>query len=269
MSVIRSKSGQAMPDKIIPIGSEAFENSGNTVIRWLSGAGSLINSHGTVIMIDPLLDGFDMPQLVSPPISPADVSRIDALLITHIDADHYSVPTCRALKSVCKSIHAPHYVADEMNNTGIDGTGHDIGSSFYSGEVKITLTPVDHTWQNDYPEYGYRKWTNSDYCGYCLETPEGIIWMPSDSRLLDEHLHMPFKPDVILFDFSEDSWHISFEGAVKLADAYPSAKLICIHWGTVDAPLLAPFNSDPTRLADHVNNPERIFILRPGEPFCL
>ena len=45
-------------------------------------------------MVDPMLKGFDMPLLINMPIAPKDVPHLDAVLITHCDNDHYSVPTC-------------------------------------------------------------------------------------------------------------------------------------------------------------------------------
>jgi hypothetical protein len=37
----------------------------------------------------------------------------------------------------------------------------------------------------------------------------------------------------------------------------------------VDAPDFPPFNADPDSLPDRVENPERIQVLAPGEPFVL
>lgn len=210
-----------------------------------------------------------MPLLAEPPLAPADVPRLDALLVTHIDSDHFSRATCKSLSGVCKAYHAPHYVARQMKTEcGIDGVGHDIGDCFSVGGVQVTLTPVCHTWQNDFAEYAYRKWMPEDYCGYWFDTPDGTVWVPGDSRLMEEHLAMN-APDVILFDFSDDSWHIGFENAVKLANAYPGSRLICIHWGCIDAPDMPPFNPDPRKLFGRVSNPERIYILAPGEEFTL
>jgi hypothetical protein len=45
--------------------------------------------------------------------------------------------------------------------------------------------------------------------------------------------------------------------------------LLLYHWGCVDAPDFAPFNADPDTLPDRVENPERIQLLAPGEPFML
>ena len=76
-------------------------------------------------------------------------------------------------------------------------------------------------------------------------------------------------PDVILFDFADNAVHITFEGAVKLANTYPKAQLICIHWGSVDAPDMNTFNGNPEDLVPRVTNPERIHALAPGEVFAL
>src|SRR5688572_9856522 len=81
-------------------GKEAFTASDNTVIRWLGMAGFLVNSRGTTFMIDPLLQGYDMPLLMKFPITPKGVPRLDAVFATHSDNDHYSAETFRSLASV-------------------------------------------------------------------------------------------------------------------------------------------------------------------------
>ena len=77
------------------------------------------------------------------------------------------------------------------------------------------------------------------------------------------------RPDVILFDFADNPVHITFEGAVKLANTYPKAELVCIHWGSVDAPEMNTFNGDPEAQLTRVTNPERVHALSPGEPMIL
>ena len=113
-----------------------------------------------------------------------------------------------------------------------------------------------------------REYKMEDYCGFLINTPDGLIWAPGDSRFLPEFLELP-SPDVIFFDFSDDSWHIRLEGAIKIANTYPDANLILSHWGTVDSPDMKPFNADPRSLEGRIINPERIHILNPGEPFIL
>lgn len=262
--IYKNKNGQAVAPQTIFFGKEAFKKIANTQIRWLGGAGIMINSRGTNIMIDPVLEGFDMPLLYENPINLDEVASLDAYLVTHIDNDHFSRATCKDLLSVCKSYHAPYYVASEMVKDGIPGIGHDINETFNVNGIKITLTPAKHNWQNDSSKYNFREWKEEDYCGYWLETGDGTIWLPGDSKLLDAHLNMP-HPDVILFDFADNDWHITLDGAIKLANTYPNADLICIHWGSVDAPSMTPFNGNPENLIGRIINPQRIQVLAPGE----
>jgi L-ascorbate metabolism protein UlaG (beta-lactamase superfamily) len=71
---------------------EAFEASDGTVLRWLGMAGFLINTRGTTLMVDPLLGGFDMPVMIEFPIATAELPKLYAVLVTHSNNNHYSVP---------------------------------------------------------------------------------------------------------------------------------------------------------------------------------
>ena len=267
-TVVTNSRGQAVPRSITPVGRSAFAPQDKTSVTWLGGAGLLINARGTCIMIDPVLEGFDMPVVFEAPVSPADVPALDAVLLTHIDNDHFSRPTCHDISGVCPAYHAPRYVAKVAREEGLPGIGHDINETFTVGNVTCRLTPAWHNWQNDSKKWAYRTWEREDYCGYWMNTPDGSIWLPGDSKLLPEHLEMP-QPNLILLDFSDNEWHITFDGAVKLANTYPNARLLCIHWGTVDAPDWSTFNGDPRALAAHVTNPERVLAPAPGEAVAL
>ncbi len=263
------KKYQAKAPTTQPFGPEAFEPSDGTTLRWLGMAGFLINSRGTNLMIDPLLGWFDMPIMIELPITAAAVPRLDAVLVTHSDNDHYSVPTCRELAGVTTAYHSTTYVGSLMTEEGFPGYGHPIGDQFGVGDVRVTLTPADHAWQNESPGAADRTFEPEDACGFWLETPDGTIWAPGDSRLIPEHhLQMP-APDAMLFDFSDSEWHFGLAGAVQMANAYPNTPLLLHHWGSVDAPDFPPFNGDPESLYPLVTNPGRIHVLAPGQPFEL
>lgn len=258
---------QARPPATRPFGKEAFAASSRTTLRWTGNAGFLINSRGTTVMIDPLLQGFDRPLLIDLPVATKDVPHLDAVLVTHSDNDHYSVPTLSDLARVTREIHSTVYAASLMREHGWPAHGHDIGDVFEVGVLRVRVTPVDHAWQNARPNPP-RHFANEDACGFWIDTPDGTVWAPGDSRLMPEHLRMP-APDAILFDFSDNEWHFGLHGAAKLANAYPHTVLLLSHWGTVDAPDFKPFNGDPKQLEGLVVNPERMKLLAPGEPFVL
>lgn len=266
--LVGKKNIQARPPNSQPFGSKAFDSADNTVLRWLGNAGFFINSRGTTIMVDPLLQGFDMPVMIDVPISPQSVPKLDAVLITHADNDHFSIPTLKELTSVTEMFHSTVYVDSLMKNLNFTSIGHQIGEIFEINDVQVRVTPADHAWQNAYPGTSDRIFKNEDSAGFWIETPDGSIWATGDSRLMDEHLTMK-TPDAILFDFSDSEWHFTFDGAVKLANAYPNTPLLLHHWGTIDAPDFSPFNGNPADLYDKVVNPERIVLLAPGEPYVL
>lgn len=64
---------QAIPPKTIFFHEEAFQKTDQTIIRWLGNSGILLNSRDTCIMVDPVLEGFDLPLLIDLPIKPAAV----------------------------------------------------------------------------------------------------------------------------------------------------------------------------------------------------
>ncbi len=263
------KKYQAKAPTTIPFGKEAFAKSNFTTIRWLGMAGFFVNSRGNNFMIDPLLEGYDLPLLMDFPIKPKDVPQIDAVFATHGDNDHYSVATCKDISAITKAFHSTVFVDSLMRNDGLKSFGHYIGESFQFGNVAVKLTLADHDWQNNFPKPGQRYYSPGDACGFWFNTPDGSIWAPGDSRFMQEQLHMP-TPDLILFDYSEDAdFHSGLEGAVKIANAYPNTPLLLGHWGFVDAPDFSPFNGDPEKLKSRVVNPERIIVLAPGQPYIL
>lgn len=261
-----NENNQAVAGPIVKMNASYFKKKERSEITWMGNASIFINSHNTKIMIDPLLEGFDMSLLVEPPITCDEVPELDAVLITHINNDHFSRSTCQKLKIICPRFYAPQYVADVIEEEEYPTIKEDIYDQYELGDIQVLVTPAKHNWQNGSKKWSYRYWDEKDYCGYYMTTPEGIIWLPGDSQLLEEHLHMP-EPDVILFDFADNEWHITLEGAITLANTYPHADLICIHWGCVDAPDMTPLNGNPENLYERIINPERIKVLAPGEVY--
>ncbi|MDH4461934.1 MAG: MBL fold metallo-hydrolase [Flectobacillus sp.] len=266
---IHGKKYQAVAPKPQPFGNEAFEKIKQTIVKWTGNAGFLINARGTTLMVDPLLKDFDMPVLFDYPIAPKDVPHLDAVLISHSDNDHFSIPTNKDLAPNTNAFHSTVYVDSLMKNLGWKSFGHDIGETFKVGKnVKVKLSPADHQWQNAYKGVAKRFFKKEDCTGFLIETPDGTIWAQGDSKLMPEHLTMT-PPDAILFDFSDSEWHFTLAGAVEIANAYPNTPLLLSHWGTVDSPDFAPFNGDPEKLKKLIKNPSRIVVLAPGESYVL
>lgn len=264
-----NEKGQAQPVKHLCLTQKDFEKNNRISIYWLGGGGAMINSHGTVMLIDPLFKGFDMPLLVNSVADTNIIKHVDGYFVSHVDNDHYSRETLRALAPVTTEVHASHYVASLMKQEcGVEAKGHTWYDKVQLKNLTVEFTPCDHNWQNDIWEFNYRKWEKEEYNGFYIRTEGKKIWYVGDSRLMEQQLKME-APDVILFDFSDNEYHIGLKNAYILANTYPEAKLILIHWGTVDAPDQTPFNGNPQNILDNVVNPERVIILNPGEEFVL
>lgn len=252
----------------IKMESGVFNKIEDTRIYWICNGGVLINSRGTCILIDPLLEGFDMPLLVDPPLLIKDIKHVDAVLITHCDNDHFSKITNKKISNLCEGYHTTKYVATLFKEEEIVASGYEIHDSFMIHDIKVTLTPADHAWQNEKEKYrSVRKYEMEDFCGFWIETKDGTIWMPADSRLLDEHLTYS-EPNVILLDISDSKWHLGLKNLPTLTNAYPNSILIPIHWGCVDSSM-PEFNGEPLKLANVVDNPNRIHIMPLGKPYIM
>src|SRR5205085_6885883 len=80
--------------------------------------------------------------------------------------------------------------------------------TLHFGNVEVSVTPALHDWQEHNP------WQRGDCCGYLVKTPDGTIWHPGDSRLIDELLAVK-GVDVIFFDVAAVNAHLGPEGSAR------------------------------------------------------
>ncbi len=257
----------------IPITPDFFTKGPSTRLAWLGMAGLIVNAHGMVVLVDPLLgmvegDGrvtseagfpLDLPL----PVTAEQVKRADLVCYTHGDEDHIGHLTARILSERlnCRFL-APPPVARALLSLGIPEnrilTAHD-WDTLMVGALEITITPALHDWQAENP------WQRGDCCGYLLRCPDGSIWHPGDTRLIDELL--TFKEvDVLLFDVADVDSHLGPVGSARLAASCGAKVLVPYHYwtfGTSPGPF-ADF--DPHSLTSSTQGLDaRIVNLRPGE----
>lgn len=272
-------STQAKAPQTQPMSAGSFRTQEGTTVTWLGAAGVLINCRGTLVMIDPVLSiASDDPAiseigealLVEPPIAPADVSRLDAVLYTHADNDHLGPLTAPALLHTGAMYHGSPLVNRDLVSLGIPAdrtAAHHAGDSIAIGPMNVTVTPAFHPHQlgkMDFADY----FSGDDCCGYRVETPDGIIWIPGDTLLLPEHLRMT-DVDLLFWDIGDDAWHFGLDGAIGLANALEQAELILFHFGTFHGPDKPWHNGNPASVQGRLRRPERLHVLAPGEKFTL
>lgn len=278
--------GQAIAPEMIPLGPGDFEDNGKTVVHWLSGAGWFINSHGTLLMVDPLIaykplgegihtvSELDVPLFQELPIDAEDIRRMDSVLYTHADGDHQGQMTVKILNRNTLTLFwgpAPvqRRLMEEMGVSPDRCRLVEVGRDFKIGQLLITPTKADHRWQNMNREFYGEPYEVEDCCGYFIRTPDGNFWITGDTVLCPEHMEMK-DVDLMALDISEGRhfWHMGHEDTVRLANTLEGTHLIPHHYGSYDEPYHPYFSTDPLDFMDEITDAAvRYHILGPGEAY--
>lgn len=257
----------------------AFTDTGDTAVYWLTGAGVLLNSHGTTILIDPVLslvsedppisEVENTPQYCMPPIRAYEIKNVDAVLYTHADNDHMPSITVMTLQKLGMPFHGTPYVKKKLVTMGVPAeqiVEHGILDRFDIGNVTVQMTLADHPWQLDYPETEPYVHKLEDCCGFKFYTPDGVVWHPGDTKFLPEHLDNE-DVDLLFMDFENNKpiHHFGTEAALKIVNHLENADVIMFHWGTYYAPEKCWYAADPADVRDRITNLNRFIEPHPGE----
>lgn len=266
----------------VPIEPSDFLDHGDTRVYWLSGAGFLINSRGINLLIDPVLtrDPVDehlseagLPLKIDFPVSACEILGNCYVLYTHGDIDHLGPLTALTLAKKRISMIGTLSVFERLARIGIPTEQIQVlrtGEALEISGITVESVPADHPWQlKNTNRGGGRPYRMGDCCGYILNTPDGRMYFPGDTRLMEEHLRIQ-NIDLLALDVSTCEYHLNHTSAVVLADRMAKADLIPFHYGTYDCPHIAAHCGEPEEVFKNVTNgEERGFVLAPGQPFIL
>lgn len=261
---------------ICQVSDKFFESKTDTRITWLGNAGFLINSRGTIILIDPLISTKPgLPHIsecglglkIDLPLTMKQLLRIDLVLYTHTDIDHLGPITAVALAK-----HRPVFIGTQsVSDCLIElGVGSDlivkgqVGQTIQSHDIDFTLTPADHPWQEKAVKPNRLPFEFGECCGFILQTRDGTLFFPGDTRLMKEHLLIT-DVDFLALDVSTDEYHLNSDGAVELANHLSSALIVPMHYGTFDSEKPAHNGSPLTIINKITDYKKRVVTLSPGE----
>lgn len=261
----------------VPIHPSFFAPQAHTTLTWLGMAGALINARGTILLIDPLIlssasngvltseAGYRLK--VPLPIQAGEVPQADLVMYTHADDDHFGKQSALALaeRTACRFL-APAPVKKSLAELGISEdrllTALDF-SVIPLRAAAVTVTPALHDWQEVNP------WQRGDCCGYLIQTPDGTIWHPGDTRLIDELLEVK-NVDVLFFDVAAVESHLGPAGSARLGASCGAKALVAYHYGTFDLPPGSFGNCDPDDALPYLQDlPAQYLKLQPGEILSL
>lgn len=223
-----------MPDAKVAAGrSPAVGVRGaGLVVTWLGHSTALIEIDGVRLLTDPVL-GRNVGPLLRYAAMPAIPEGLDAVLLSHLHADHADV---RSLRSVAKStpIIAPAGAGAWLARKGLaNAVELEPGESTRVGALSIRATEAAHDGQR------WRYGHVAGSVGY-LATGTGSCYFAGDTDLF-EGMHELAGLDVALLPVA--GWgptlgpgHLDPERAATAAQMIEPRIAIPIHWGTLGLP---------------------------------
>jgi L-ascorbate metabolism protein UlaG (beta-lactamase superfamily) len=163
-------------------------------------------------------------------------------MYTHADGDHFGRLTAEefAGRPETKFVVTPP-VKSMLKELGVT-EGRMITAEDFAeigiGKAVVEVTPALHDWQEEDP------WKRGDCCGYVIRTPDGSVWHPGDTRLIDELLDVK-EIDILFFDVAAVRSHLGPEGSAKLARSSGAKIMFAYHYGTFELPPGSYGNCDP------------------------
>lgn len=240
-------------------------------ITYLGHSTVLIEVGGARLLTDPVF----RPGLLGlvrrrhPPVDPATLGRIDAILISHAHHDHLDPRSLRALPGV--PIVVPTGAAALLRGGRREVSELAVGESVKLAGARVAAVPAAHL--------GKRMWSRVDSpaVGYLVEG-DARVYFAGDTDLFEEMRQMGKGLDAALLPVS--GWgprlgpgHLNPRTAAEALALLRPRIAVPIHWGTytvIGSPRLWPWlhTDPPHRFAEHARRAAPgtdVRVLAPGE----
>ncbi len=201
-------------------------------LTYVGHATVLIEIGGLRVLTDPVLrDRFLVIRRHGQRPDPAVARDIDAVLISHLHADHLDYPSLRGLAPGAELI-VPAGAARVLERRGFSGALElSAGDSAGLGAVEVRATRATHD---------ARRWSAGravEALGYVLRSPRGSIYFAGDTDLFSEMEALAGTIDVALLPIG--GWgptvgegHLDPVRAAEAAAIIAPRVVVPIHWGT-------------------------------------
>jgi len=222
-------------------------------VSWLGHATSLIELDGVRLITDPVLRRRVGPLRRTAPDAPL-VGAVDAVLLSHLHADHADVASLRAIDGA-PTVIGPRGAARWLARKGFAHSRElAIGERCTVGAVTVEATDARHDGQR------WRFGHHADSVGFLIAGTQAV-YFAGDTDLFSAMGELAGRVDIALLPVA--GWgptvgagHLDAERAARAAALIEPRVAIPIHWGTLALP-------SASRAADGA--PARDFAARAAE----
>ena len=238
-------------------------------ITWLGHATVLVEIDGVRIITDPVLRNRVGPLVrIAPEVE--SVGTVDAVLLSHLHADHTDVPTLRALDR-CGPVVAPHPAQEWLTGRGLrDVRELRPGAEMGVAGLRVAATAAVHDARRR--PFG----PAAEPLGYVIRG-SSAVYFAGDTDLFPAMAELRGAVDIALLPVwgwgaRVGAGHLDPQSAAEAAALIAPAVAIPIHWGTFALARPARRAADPERPAREFAELTRRYaprvdvrVLAPGE----
>jgi L-ascorbate metabolism protein UlaG (beta-lactamase superfamily) len=201
-------------------------------ITWLGHATVVLRAEGTRLITDPVLRRRVGPLVrVAAPLPPDALEPVDAVLLSHLHADHVDLPTLRKLGRDTPIV-VPRPAGHWLRRGGFERVVEvGVGADIEAGGVRVQVVQADHD--------GRRRplGPSAAAVGYVIGASPSA-YFAGDTDLFDEMEELRGSVDVALLPVwgwgpSLGPGHLDPERAARAVAVIAPALAIPIHWGTL------------------------------------
>lgn len=214
------------------------------VVIWLGHATVLLGLDGARILTDPVLRNRVGPLVrIAPPVEANAFDRIDAVLLSHLHADHADAPSLRRL-GASTPILAPRGAGKWLAARGAREV-HEMspGDETSVGSVRIVATPARHDGRRPFAS------SHAEPIGFVARASRSV-YFAGDTDLFDGMKEAVGDVDLALLPIwgwgpTLGPGHLNPERAATAAAEIAPDIAVPIHWGTFALRRPGPRLRDP------------------------